>query len=81
MAEPCRDQGSVPHSRRIVWVDPNDPSAGFFRRASHMVDALEAGEPVTVAAWQLGSGRVPGSGAGGPATRELSRRVVAGHAG
>jgi hypothetical protein len=44
---------------RKCFVDPNDPSAGFFQRSTHRLDALEAGETVTVAAWELGSRRVP----------------------
>jgi hypothetical protein len=43
---------------RTVLADPSDPSAGCFRRPAHLLEALEAGEPVTVAAWQLGGRRV-----------------------
>jgi hypothetical protein len=43
---------------RTVAADPKNPSAGFFRRPTHLLDALEAGEPVTVAAWQVSSPRV-----------------------
>jgi hypothetical protein len=42
----------------VFYVDPNDPSAGHFRRSTHLLDALEAGEPAAVAAWELSSLRV-----------------------
>jgi len=44
--------------RTVFYVDPKDPGAGFFRRSTHRLDALEAGEPVVVAAAQLSSPRV-----------------------
>ncbi len=44
--------------RTVFSVDPKDPGAGFFRRSTHRLGALEAGEPVTVSASQLVSRRV-----------------------
>lgn len=45
--------------RRIIsYVDPKDPAAGFFRRPTHRLDALEAGKPVTVSASELTSRHV-----------------------
>jgi len=50
---------AVVAGRRTVFpVDPNDPSAGFFRRPTHRLDALEAGEPVTLPASELTSPNV-----------------------
>jgi hypothetical protein len=40
-------------------VDPDDPSKGFFRRSEHLLDALEAGEPVTLSTSQIGGRSVP----------------------
>jgi len=43
---------------RVWWKDRDDHSAGCFVNNRHLLDALEAGEAVTVAAWQLSSRRV-----------------------
>jgi hypothetical protein len=39
-------------------ADPKKPAAGMLRRSSRLLDALEAGDAVIVAAWQLSSQRV-----------------------
>ena len=48
-------QARRPHTMR---ADPTEPGVGCFRRSTHLLRALEAGEPVTVSAWQLSSRRV-----------------------
>ena len=44
---------------RKVDVDPDEPSKGFFLRDRHLLDALEAGEPVTLSTSQIGGRGVP----------------------
>jgi hypothetical protein len=47
------------HERyRPVWADAKDPAGGVFCRPTFLLDALEAGLPVTVAGWQLCGRRV-----------------------
>jgi hypothetical protein len=43
----------------VSWAHRADHSAGFFVWPRTLLDLLEAGEPVTVQDWQLGSRRVP----------------------
>lgn len=43
---------------RTVWADPANLGAGVLHRPTDLLDALEAGEPVVVAASQLTSRRV-----------------------
>jgi hypothetical protein len=43
---------------RVVWAGRADHGAGFFCVPRHLLDALDAGEPVTVPAWKLGSREV-----------------------
>jgi hypothetical protein len=52
-----RERERVGRSRTVL-ANPNDPIGGVFRRATHLLRALEAGEAVTVAASQLCSRRV-----------------------
>lgn len=44
---------------RKVYSDPDDPSKGFFLWDRHLLDALEAGEPVTLSTSQIGGRRLP----------------------
>jgi hypothetical protein len=44
---------------QVTWVDPDDHSAGCFCRPRTLLDALEAGEPVTVVNWRIGGRGVP----------------------
>jgi hypothetical protein len=53
-----REQERMAGRQTVFYVDPKDPTAGFFRRPTHRLDALEAGEPVTVSASELTSRHV-----------------------
>jgi hypothetical protein len=41
--------------QRVVWADPDDHSAGVFRRDDKLLKLLEAGKPVIVQRWWVGS--------------------------
>jgi len=41
---------------RTTAADPQNPGAAFFLRSRHLLNALDAGEAVTVSASQLGMG-------------------------
>jgi hypothetical protein len=47
-----RERGKC--ARPPTLARPDDPGAGFFRRPRHLLDALEAGETVSVPRWLLG---------------------------
>lgn len=49
-----RERERADRARRVL-ADPGKPGAAFCRRPTHLLDALEAGEAVIVAASQLGS--------------------------
>jgi hypothetical protein len=44
---------------QVVWADPNNHAAGCFCRPRHMLDALEAGQPVVVRGHDLGGWDIP----------------------
>jgi hypothetical protein len=44
---------------RSVYADPEDHSQGFFLRDRHLLDALEAGQPVVVRGHDLGGWNFP----------------------
>lgn len=55
-----REQERMAGHRTVFYVDPKDPTAGFFRRPRpmHRLNALEAGKPVILSASELTSRHV-----------------------
>lgn len=43
-----REREQLRHRYPVVFAEPGNPAAGYFRRPTHLLDALTAGEPVTL---------------------------------